>query len=162
MGHPGFGFVAIIAVAAYVYAIGASVLASGAYFALPQFTSLSRRDAAKTIAGGVGVLAAAIVGYGWFVFGGGTAAFIAITLGGTTLVTGVLPVGLGYLALSRLTDADAPLTNAVLGWSPSLAVPVGVAYLFGLPPAPALWAVLAVPFVGPAAIGYAVYRFRSR
>jgi hypothetical protein len=138
------------------------MLASGAYFTLPRFTSLSRRDAGKTVAGGIGVLAAAIVGYSWFALGGEAAAFIALAFGGTTLVRGVIPVGLGYFALSRLTDTDAPLTHAVAGWSPSLAVPVAVAYLFGLPPAPALWAVLAVPFVGPAAIGCAVHRLRSR
>lgn len=163
MGHPGFGFIAVIAVAAYIYATGLSLVASAAFFGMRRFGSFSSRKAGKWLAGGVGALGAAIVGYGWFAFGGEAAVFIAITVGATTLGTGVIPLGIGYAALSRLTDADDPLTNAVIGWFPSLVAPGAVIYLFGGPATTlGLIGLLAIPTFGPTAIGYAIHRVRSR
>ena len=162
MSYSGFGFIAVIAVGAYFYAVVTAVVASGAYFGLLRFTSLSRRTAARVVAAGVGALRAAVVGYGWFALGTGPAVFVGVTVAVVTLVTNVIPLGVGYLVLSRVVNSDAPLTHTVVGWSPSLVAPLAVAYLFGLPSPPAAWAVLAVPLVGPTVIGYAVHRVRSR
>ena len=163
MAHFGFGFIAITGIAAYVYATVGSLLTTLAFIGVCRFTQASSRRAAGRVVRWVGVGFAVIVGFAGLSVGLGAAAFVGITAGVTTLVWGVGPVGLGVVALSRLTDAVDPVGLAFVGWFPSLVAPFAVAYTVGLPSsAVALLGVLAVPVVGPTAVAYAVHRARSR
>ncbi len=162
MAHIVFGFVAVLAVAAYVYAAGASVLASAA-FGILRYRGSATSEATKTVGTGVGVLLAGIVGFAALSLGWEAAVFVALTAGAATLTLGVLPLGLASVVLPRVTDTDDPLGLAVYGWSPSLVVPPVVVYLLGAPATTVtLAALLAVPVIGPTVVGYAVHRFRSR
>jgi len=159
MGHPGFGFIAIIAVAAYVYATVASGLATLGFVGLRRLAGNDTRTAATRVGGAIGVLTAAIAVFAFLTVGGESAAFVAVTMGLTALVTGVLPLGVGIGVLSLATDADDPLRYAVYGWTPGLLTPFAVVSL-GSDPAGTLGIVglLAIPTVATTAIGYAVHR----
>lgn len=152
--------VPVVGLIAYVFAAVGAVVTALVVLAGTALSGYSARSVATGVGGVVG--AVGVAGGTWMVVyeGLSTAVGVAGVLGLAGILLLVVPVGVGTVGLSRFTDAADPVGYAVLGVP--VVVPVPLAYLRTVQPpsgSPLLTVLLfGVPAVGPAVVGYAVYR----